>query len=242
MAFALGSALHKSDVEIVEIYGRNTEKAVELARVLKSDPVSKIESLSNSVDAYLLLVSDDAIAELSSKLPVNVPHIHTSGATNIDVLESTVAGVVWPIKSINPKSATDGFKGVPVGIEGNTEAFTSELMALVNGIGASGVEAKSSERSTIHLAAVFTDNFANHCLALSQQILSEANLDTGLMRELASSMAKGAIDGDSFARQTGVALRGDQGSQQKHIRLLKDESLKEFYKYLSSHIAKHHEL
>lgn len=242
MAFALVDALHKSGIEIVEVYGRNSKNAEELAKNIGAIAVTEIQALNNSVDAFFLLVSDDAIELLSSKLPSYIPHIHTSGVTNVDVLSSDVKGVVWPVKSINPKSMANGFNNIPITVEGTDELFEKELLHLVNGIGASGVLAKSSDRSIIHLAAVFTDNFANHCLTLSQQILKQADLDSSILRELAKNMAEGASTGDSFERQTGVAVRGDLGSQQKHLDLIKDESLKDFYKFLSSHIAKHHEL
>jgi len=242
MAFALGDALHKSGVEIAQVYGRKIERAQELAELLDSSVVSELSDFSTDVDAYFLLVSDDAIEEMSKQLPATVAHVHSSGVTNIDVLSSEVAGVVWPIKSINPKSMKKGFTGVPIAIEGTTAEFDNSLYEAVLKLDADAVKAKSADRSVIHLAAVFTDNFANHCLALSQKILSESKLEPALLRELAKSMAGGAITGDSFERQTGVAVRGDLGSQQKHLNLIKDESLKEFYKFLSSHIAKHHEL
>lgn len=242
MAFALGRALHDSGVEVVEVFGRNKGKAEELSSLLKAKAISDISALSSSVDAFFLLVSDDAIEELSKKLPVTVAHIHTSGVTSVEVLSSEVSGVVWPIKSINPKSMKNGFKGVPIAVEGTSEQLEDQLVEAVGKLGADVVKTKSSDRSIIHLAAVFTDNFANHCLALSQKILKESDLDPALMRELARSMAEGASTADSFERQTGVALRGDLGSQKKHIDLIKDESLVEFYKFLSSHIAKHHEL
>ena len=242
MAFALGHALHKSGIEIIEVYGRKIKKAKELAELLNSKIVSKLGNISTDVDAYFLLVSDDAIEEVSKQLPATVAHVHASGVTNVDVLISKVSGVVWPIKSINTKSMKNGFTGVPCAIEGTSDEFENSLFDAVLKLGADAVKAKSSDRSVIHLSAVFTDNFANHCLALSQKILSESKLEPELLRELATSMAEGAITGDSFERQTGVAIRGDLGSQQQHLDLIKEQSLKEFYKFLSSHIAKHHEL
>lgn len=242
MAFALGEALYNAGINVVEVYGRQVERAEELAEMLNSKIVNELRNLSTDVDAYFLLVSDDAIEEVSKQLPATVAHVHSSGVTNVDVLSSEVSGVVWPIKSINPKSMKNGFTGVPFAIEGTSEKFENSLYEAILRLKADAVKAKSADRSVIHLAAVFTDNFANHCLALSQKILSESKLEPALLRELATSMAEGAITGDSFERQTGVAVRGDLGSQQKHLDLIKDESLNEFYKFLSSHIAKHHEL
>jgi hypothetical protein len=54
----------------------------------------------------------------------------------------------------------------------------------------------------------------------------------------------GAATGTSFERQTGVAIRGDKGSQQKHLELIKSfsnsQELAEFYSLLSKHISESH--
>ena len=39
-----------------------------------------------------------------------------------------------------------------------------------------------------------------------------------------------------------MAIRGDVGSQMKHLGLLSDEEKKEFYKFLSKQIKEYHEL
>jgi hypothetical protein len=62
------------------------------------------------------------------------------------------------------------------------------------------------------------------------------------MSALAQGLAEGATDGDSLERQTGVAIRGDVGSQVKHLGLLEGSSQKEFYKFLSKQIKEYHEL
>jgi predicted short-subunit dehydrogenase-like oxidoreductase (DUF2520 family) len=129
-----------------------------------------------------------------------------------------------------------------MGVEANTPEFSTFLNKIAALMGGEAFEANSKTRSLVHLAAVFTDNFANHCLTLSQEILSNSELDPKLMKSLAEGLTNGAFNGDSFSRQTGVALRGDTMSQEKHLSILSDDRLKEFYKFLSNHIKNHHEL
>ena len=241
VARAMGRALKSSGHTIVQVISRNEIDGQKLADKLGAEYITYSDNVRN-VDLIALLVSDDAISEVSSLLPSTIPQFHSSGVTSIDVISSEVAGVVWPIKSINEKSTNSNFNGVPIGIESTTDLFKNLLLEMAISIGGDGFEADSRKRSIIHLAAVFTDNFANHCLTLSQSILKNSNLDPSLMRALASGLLEGALNGDSESRQTGVAIRGDLGSQKKHIELLDSDSEKAFYKFLSEQIKNHHEL
>jgi predicted short-subunit dehydrogenase-like oxidoreductase (DUF2520 family) len=242
MAQAMGLALKNAGVVVVEVASRNKSKLSTVAAALGAKGASEYADMNTEVDAIAVLVSDDAISEVSSMLPVNIPRFHASGVTDIKKLGGDVQGVVWPIKSINAKSLDEGFAGVPIGIEANTPEFSDLLHELANRMGGEGFVADYKTRSTVHLAAVFTDNFANHCLTLSQEVLKEADLDPKLMKALAQGLTQGALNGESYSRQTGVALRGDTGSQEKHLELLSSDELKAFYKFLSTHIKDHHEL
>lgn len=240
VARSFGLSLKVAGHRVGQIIARNSDIGRSLANELGAE-LTSFESTSNA-DLIAVLVSDDAIEEVSKQLPINIPQFHASGVSDLDVLSSKIKGVVWPIKSINSKSSGSSFKGVPLGVEGNNEEFQSTLLSIARSIGGDGFVASSENRSIIHLAAVFTDNFANHCLSLSQDILKDSDLDTKLMRSLAQGLLEGALNGDSASRQTGVAIRGDVGSQMKHLGLLSDEKKKKFYKFLSKQIKEYHEL
>jgi predicted short-subunit dehydrogenase-like oxidoreductase (DUF2520 family) len=244
VANILGKAWSHAGVEIVEIYSRNSDKANKLAEVLKAKVATDIGNMATNIDAVAVLVSDDAIEAVATRLPKEVARFHSSGITDEAVMGGE-NGVLWPIKSLNEESATDSLSGVPFGVNANTDSLKTILENLVLAVDGSSFDAPKDVRSKVHLAAVFTDNFANHCLALSQQILEESGLPPDLMKPLAEGMARGANKGTSYSRQTGVALRRDIGSQEKHLLLLSHfndaESLTDFYKYLSKHISDNHE-
>ena len=240
VARSFGLALKVAGHKISQIIARNSDTGRSLANELGAEFVG-IEN-TKIADLIAVLVSDDSIEEVSAQVPKNIPQFHASGVINLDVLSSEIKGVVWPIKSINSKSSGSSFKGVPLGVEGNKYEFQSTLLSIARSIGGDGFVASSDNRSIIHLAAVFTDNFANHCLSLSQDILKDNDLDPKLMRSLAQGLLDGALNGDSASRQTGVAIRGDVGSQMKHLDLLSDEEKKKIYKFLSKQIKEYHEL
>ena len=238
VARAMGHAFKSAGHTIVQIISRTP---TDLAAELNAENVNFNGSISK-VDIIAVLVSDDSISEVSSLLPSDIPQFHASGVTDIEKLHSETRGVFWPIKSINNKSSSEGFSGVPMGIESSKAAFLKTLSSLVSSINGDAFEADSSKRAIVHLAAVFTDNFANHCLTLSQEVLKNADLDPKLMRSLAEGLLAGALNGDSKNRQTGVAIRGDFKSQKRHVELLNTESAVEFYKFISKKIAEYHEL
>ncbi|MDE0917928.1 MAG: DUF2520 domain-containing protein [Flavobacteriales bacterium] len=245
VAQALGRAWQKGGVEIVEVWGRSQGRAQELGRKLNAVVVNDIATLSTDIDAVAVLVSDDAIREVAHSLPHNVKRFHASGVTDKDVLGGE-NGVVWPIKSFSTDTHEEDLTEVPFAVEAGSKEFQAMLHRLVRESGGKPFEASSQIRAKIHLAAVFTHNFSNHCLALSQQILDEEGLPKDLMRPLAEGLMEGAKKGNSFSLQTGVALRKDLGSQMKHLELLKEfsnnKALTEFYKFVSKHIADSHEL
>jgi predicted short-subunit dehydrogenase-like oxidoreductase (DUF2520 family) len=244
-AQALGQAWLKGGVEIVEIWGRSQVRAQELGEKLNAIVVKDLKAFSTDIDAVAVLVSDDAISIVANLLPKDVKRFHASGVTDINVMGGE-NGVVWPIKSFNAESLNEALTEVPFGVEAGSKEFKSLLYKLVSSVGGRAFDAPSQTRAKVHLAAVFTHNFANHCLALSQQILEEEGLPTDLMKPLAEGLINGAQSGNSFSLQTGVALRKDLGSQMKHLELLKDFSnqkeLIEFYKFVSKHISDSHEL
>ena len=245
VAQALGQAWVKGGVEIVEIWGRSQDRTQKLGKKINARVVKDLDAFSTDIDAVAVLVSDDAISIVANSLPNDVKRFHASGVTDRNVMGGE-NGVVWPINSFNSESLNEDLTEVPFGVEAGSKEFKSLLYKLVSTVGGRAFDAPSLTRAKVHLAAVFTHNFANHCLALSQQILDEEGLPTDLMTPLAEGLMKGAKSGNSFSLQTGVALRKDLGSQMKHLELLKDFSnqkeLTKFYKFVSKHIADSHEL
>lgn len=237
-------AMLTGGVEIVEIYNRNRNGAEKLASESDSiQVVDRIEDLNINVDAVAVLVKDDAIESTAKLIPLGIKRFHASGVTDREVLGEE-NGVVWPIKSFNSESASDSLLGVPFGVDASSGEFKETLDRLVTCVGGRGFYAPSEVRAKVHLAAVFSDNFANHCLALSQQILNDSGVSTDLLQTLAEGLLSGASTGTSFERQTGVAVRGDKGSQLKHLELIKSfsntQELTEFYLLLSKHISESH--
>ena len=84
-------------------------------------------------------------------------------------------------------------------------------------------QADDETRIKYHVAAVFAGNFANHLFALTESFCKKEGLDFSFLRPLLEETVMRMRNGSPAALQTGPALRGDYGTIQKHLLLLKNE-------------------
>lgn len=102
------------------------------------------------------------------------------------------------------------------------------------------VEISSEDRRKLHLAAVFINNFTNHLYHISEEIVTENNLDFDLLKPLIMETAiKVNILSPSEA-QTGPAKRNDKKKIEKHLDLLNNDQYREIYKIITKSIQQAH--
>jgi predicted short-subunit dehydrogenase-like oxidoreductase (DUF2520 family) len=196
--------------------------------------VNSVSDLSAEVDLNIICVADDSIAELSAKLPVNIPVVHTSGAVSMLALVTQNSyGVLYPFQTISKNRKTD-LNNVPVFIEANSESFERKLILFCQDyISNQAIALSSSKREKIHLAGVFANNFTTLLIGSAQRILIENNLDPTLLNPLLQETISKISNLGADAAQTGPAKRGDKQTMKKHLSLLKDENDIKIYELLS---------
>jgi len=240
VATQLGRAFKMAGQDIVQVWSRDIDHARELADTLASEPISDLFDLDKNADLYIISVKDEAIKQLAHELKVGDKLIvHTSGSTGIDVLEgsSTKIGVFYPLQTFSKVKSVD-FRLIPIAIEGNTPEVASTIRAIADRLSEKVIELSSEQRKALHIAAVFACNFTNHLFALSQELLSEQNLDFDLLRPLITETASKVQLNDPITMQTGPAVRRDQSTMDAHLDLLSDKpELKELYQKLSQSIV-----
>jgi predicted short-subunit dehydrogenase-like oxidoreductase (DUF2520 family) len=79
----------------------------------------------------------------------------------------------------------------------------------------------SKTRETLHLAAVFANNFTNYILGTAFDVVKDSNLDKKLLYPLVYSTLQNAFNRDPKLIQTGPAARNDSKTIAKHLKLLK---------------------
>ena len=98
-----------------------------------------------------------------------------------------------------------------------------------------------SQRQTLHLAAVFANNFTNHIYSIAEKILVEKRLSFDDLRPLIASHIQNVLAHSPSELQTGPAIRGDQSTLDIHMDLLKAHpDYKEIYSLLTTSIQDIH--
>jgi predicted short-subunit dehydrogenase-like oxidoreductase (DUF2520 family) len=246
LANHLGPAFAKSGAEVLAIYNRHVASAKKLAKDLGSNTMAtdQLSELPSGADLYVLAVSDNAIAEVAKKLKsVHGPDIfvvHSSGATPSTVLADFFSkyGVFYPLQSFSEGREID-FSAVPICIHASNSLLMEQLTAFAKKISGKVYEVNDEQRSQLHVAAVFANNFVNHVLGISHQILEEADLPKSILFKLISETIQKLETGDAKSMQTGPAIRGDKGTMDRHEKWLKDyPDALDVYQLISSKIIK----
>lgn len=166
--------------------------------------------------------------------------VHTSGSCSMSVFNGHASryGVLYPMQTFS-KSRPLPFTGIPLFIEGNTPDATASIKALAAQLSASVFELASPQRRRLHLAAVFAANFANHCYALSAEILAEMGLPFDVMLGLTDEVAQKVHAMPPAKAQTGPAVRGDKDTLAAHENMLRDRpDLLSIYRLMSASIQR----
>ena len=231
-------ALHKAkQVTVVQVFNRNS---IEMPEKLTSIPfTSKISELKEA-DVYIIAIPDDAISDFSASLPFQKKLVvHTSGSVSMQALSANNRkGVFYPLQTFTKNTVAD-FSNIPICIEAENKEDVNVLKQVGEAISNNITEISSEERKTLHLAAVFVNNFVNHLYAISEAILKNNNLDFNLLQPLIAETAAKIKEQSPKEVQTGPAKRKDTKTIENHLHLLKDSPYKEVYKQLTEAIKKH---
>ena len=237
VSFHLINALNKVNKNtIIQIYNRNN---ISLNSELNHIPFTTDLSKIKDADLYIIAIPDDSIAAFSEILPLkNKLVVHTSGSVSMDALsERNRKGVFYPLQTFS-KNREVSFNDIPICVEATEAGDLELLMNLGESLSEKVVEVDSEERSKLHLAAVFVNNFVNHLYAIGDDILSKNKLAFDLLHPLIEETASKIKTLAPSEVQTGPARRGDQKTIEKHLHLLKDSPDIDLYQQLTESIMK----
>ncbi len=236
LAFALRYTKHK----VIQVIGRNKKETKVVAHINDSKAEFNFNNIADA-DIYIIAVDDDAIATVVNKIPVTDKIIlHTSGATSIDVLKSKFknCGVMYPLQSIR-KNIPVSFRTIPFCVEANNKKTEQIIIEFVGSLSEKIVRTNSDQRLKLHLAAVFVNNFTNHLFSKSFNLLTKSKLDFKLLIPLIENTIEKIKKTNPANAQTGPAIRKDNTTIKKHLKLLsKDSDLKKLYSLFTLQIQK----
>jgi predicted short-subunit dehydrogenase-like oxidoreductase (DUF2520 family) len=225
------------EVEIVQIYNRS-EGTIPLE--IQAEFTSHLSEIENA-DVYIIAIPDDGIRDFSEKLPFhNRLVVHTSGSVEMQILsEINRKGVFYPLQSFSKESAVD-LTTVPICLEASTDSDLKTLQKLASCISEKVMEISSEDRRKLHLAAVFINNFTNHLYHISEEIVTDNNLDFDLLKPLIMETANKVNILSPSEAQTGPAKRNDKKTIEKHLDLLNNDQHREIYKIITKSIQQAH--
>jgi predicted short-subunit dehydrogenase-like oxidoreductase (DUF2520 family) len=244
VAWHLGQHAHAQGLEVAQVFSREIAKAEALAQLIGAKALTELSILDPRADLYLLLVKDDAIDEVAARLKDSLPAdalvCHGSGATDLAVLHKHFqhCGVFYPLQSFSKNRSLDFYKQVPLCVEATEKAAENLLLDLAKKLSRQAALVSSEQRFTLHLGAVFVNNFVNKLYAVAEGLLIEKDLPFDLLLPLIQETAAKVQDHSPFEMQTGPARRGDLEIQKKQLHSLdKDARWQLIYGMMSRFIA-----
>lgn len=249
VATHLGRALVAARHELVGICSRATASAERLAKdigaPIATDNITTLTAKAGDDTLYIISVKDDAVADVGNVLAESVPEafvVHTAGSLPMDLLPNHRRGVLYPMQTFSRERAVD-FSIIPLFIEASTADDLPQLHTLADSLSSSVYEMDSTKRAYLHIAAVFSCNFANHLSTLAAGLLERHGIPFNVMLPLLDETTHKLHHLSPYAAQTGPAARGDRTVMTtQHALLLQEgeQHMADIYQLLSESILKQH--
>jgi len=222
LASHLLPALCKAGHEIIGLHSRNISKARKLCSQNKVPFHAHLDQ-ALPCDFVFLLVSDDAIEKISTSFLnwKNTVLVHCSGAADIDRIKfpKNKRAVFYPLQTFSTSQSILSFRNIPLIIESESKSVKEKLETLAHSLSDSVHFMNSKKRLSLHMAAVFINNFSNHMAVIAEEICSKNKTDYHLLKPLMIKTAENAFPNPSAA-QTGPAKRNDKKTIEKHLQIL----------------------
>jgi predicted short-subunit dehydrogenase-like oxidoreductase (DUF2520 family) len=231
-AFAKSNA-----IEIIQVFSR-TQK--EISPLLDSRKITNDWNALTEADLYIIAVSDDAIASVSSQLLFeNRLVVHTSGSAPLTSLnDKNRKGVFYPLQTFTKGKAID-FKTIPFCLETQFENDYILLEKVAQSISDNVYKIDSHQRKALHVAAVFVNNFTNYLYQLGNDICQENHVPFDILKPLILETAEKLLTLSPKDAQTGPAKRNDISTIEAHESFLSNENQSTIYKILTQSIQNH---
>ena len=261
LATHLGKALHAAGHDMLQVFSRTMQSAETLASLLDAEPLTDIAQVRDDADVYIFSVKDSALVQLVAQLCRHEADglgedgavkalrkakkgehervfLHTAGSMPMSVFKGMTQhyGVLYPMQTFSKQREVD-FSVIPCFVEANDEFAQKQIEGLAREISGRVYQLSSEDRKYLHLSAVFACNFANHCYAISQELLEEHGIPFDVMLPLINETAAKVHEMKPKDAQTGPAVRYDENVIDKQSKLLENHPhFKKVYDSMSKSI------
>ena len=221
------------EVALVQMYARNI---TQIEHLKHKTPITNSLDLLVDADIYIIAVSDDAIANVSSKIDKkNSLVLHTSGSAAIITLKNNGRkGVFYLLQSFS-KDKNVNFDEIPFCLEAENKQDLVLLESLAKSIGKKIYHINSAQRKQLHVAAVFVNNFTNHMYKIGADICEKHQIPFEILHPLIQETSAKITELTPKNAQTGPAKRNDRKTIKNHLDLL-TEKQQEIYQLITKSI------
>lgn len=225
--------LASTEVKVDQVIGRNKNGLEYFEKYTKISTDFKITFPS---DILILALSDDAVGEVSTTFKnTDALMVHTSGSVSLEVLSSRRKGVFYPLQTFTEGQQVD-FDTIPICIEAKVQKDLKLLEQLALSLSSQVFEISTEQRKSLHLAAVFVNNFTNHLYQIGKEICEESNVPFHILQPLIQETSNKIAVISPKEAQTGPARRNDIKTLHAQLSLLKKSEHRELYKIMTNTI------
>jgi predicted short-subunit dehydrogenase-like oxidoreductase (DUF2520 family) len=223
IAWFLGSRLVTARHQCTGVYSRKPEAAKAFAEALLCDKYGTIADLKDgAADVCFMAVSDSGISSVAAQLSLKqTVLVHTAGAVTIDTIEgaATDCAVLWPVYSIL-KNNLPAHRKIPCAWETNTDRARRFVLSMGHAITDELFEAGYDQRKWLHLAAVMSNNFITHLMAICEQVCADNRLPFSTLMPIIEQTFDRIKQYSPQTLQTGPAVRHDTTTILSQLNIL----------------------
>lgn len=238
LATHLAVAMHQKGMRIRQVYSQTKGSAQALAKRIGCASTTDLSALQADADLYVFALKDAVLLDVLSKIsPNNGLWVHTAGSIPMNIFApfTNRYGVLYPLQTFSKQRTVD-FDTIHFFIEANSDESEKSLKNITRSLTCNTHLLSSEKRKSLHLAAIFANNFANHCYALASNLLKEQGLPFEYLLPLIAETTAKVQEMLPQEAQTGPAIRYDQNVINTHLDMLSDPFIKQIYQQMSQNI------
>ncbi|WP_233582324.1 Rossmann-like and DUF2520 domain-containing protein [Prevotella sp. OH937_COT-195] len=240
LATNLGEALLRQGIKVEQVFSRTERSAESLAKRLGSRRTTSFDGIVTGADLYIVSVKDCVLDIVLPKVLEKAAGgivVHTAGSVPLSVFGDTnvAHGVFYPMQTFS-KQKNVNFREISIFVEASDERTCEVLECFSHELTEKVYRLDSEKRRYLHVAAVFVCNFANHCFAIADDLLSAHNIPFSVMLPLINETVKKLEMLSPRESQTGPAARRDIDVINEHLELIESPVARDIYEIMSKSI------
>ncbi len=200
-----------------------------------------MEHLDTEADLHIVAVSDNGITDVMRVVAEKVSRpdaiiAHTSGSMPLVSLEGKKSAVLYPMQTFTREREVD-MSRVPVFVDADDDEALEGITEFSRRLSDNVHRADENTRTALHVAAVFSCNYINHLLHITEHLLEKTGFELPLYEPLIRETIDKAFSCGPHHAQTGPARRRDLETLWRHMDMLNaTPHARQLYKMMAQQI------